>query len=299
MRTTKRFTPQVLARFIREKRGTGTYSYYIPWHRVSRGDPASLGRSHLLMWRGRLRELLSDGELHQQHFASMLPDLDDVLEQFELGNEDTTHILLRYGFQSGLSTEEKYPGTIKLAEQLGIRHPRVSEDSDSGLWKPSTDLVLIFQPATGIRHVLAVAAKPKGKLSKRQMQLLSLEREYWLVRGVPWLLITPHEYDREVALTLRRIAPWALGEETSEAQQMIATRIAKDSVGHSITTVLERVTLSLGCMELAQRALWQSVWLGRMPIDLRRGWRPTPLKQVSEAEYWAYNPIAARRSAWT
>ena len=63
MRTTKRFTPAVLDRFKREGRGTGIFQDYIPWHKVSRGDPASSGRSHLVIWRSRLRELLSDGEL--------------------------------------------------------------------------------------------------------------------------------------------------------------------------------------------------------------------------------------------
>ncbi len=62
MRTEKRFTPKVLERFRREGRGTGTYSDYTPWHRVSRGDPSSKGRSHLIVWMDRQRELLSDQE---------------------------------------------------------------------------------------------------------------------------------------------------------------------------------------------------------------------------------------------
>jgi hypothetical protein len=88
MRTTKRFTPKVIARFERQHRGEGTYADYIPWHRVSRGDPASSGRSHLLMWRDRLRELLSDGELVEQLFATMLPDLDDSLARVQSKNGD-------------------------------------------------------------------------------------------------------------------------------------------------------------------------------------------------------------------
>lgn len=62
MRTTKRFTPHVLDRFRKLGRGTGTYQNYIPWQRVGRSDPSSMGRSHLQMWNGRQRELLSDQE---------------------------------------------------------------------------------------------------------------------------------------------------------------------------------------------------------------------------------------------
>src|SRR5687768_17430801 len=97
MRTTKRFTPKVIARFDRQARGQGTYESYAPWHQVTRGDPASSGRSHLLNWRGRLRHYLSDGELGAHLFASMLPDLDDCLEQYPLTTEDAPHALAAYG----------------------------------------------------------------------------------------------------------------------------------------------------------------------------------------------------------
>lgn len=299
MRTTKRFTPKVLARFVREARGSGTYSDYIPWHRVSRGDPSSSGRSHLLMWRNRLRELLSDGELDKQLFASMLVGvgLDDVLEQFPLSNDDSQHILLRYGLQRDISLD-KFPGTIGLAERLGIKHPKVREGGVTELWKPTTDFLLIFKSPSGSRQALAVAAKPNRSLTIRQKQLLSLEREFWVVRGVPWLLITPDLYDLRVALTLRRIAPWALGKATDTDQKQLAAQVARESVGHTLTLVLERIASYLGNMDIAQRALWQCVWHGDLHIDLRRGWRPSPLQFVSQEEFWTFNPIASRRSAW-
>jgi hypothetical protein len=251
------------------------------------------------MWRNRLRELLSDGELDKQLFASMLVGvgLDDVLEQFPLGDEDSQHILLRYGLQRDISLD-KFPGTIGLAKRLGIKHPKVREGGVTELWKPTTDFLLIFKSPSGSRHALSVAVKPKGSLIKRQKQLLSLEREYWVVRGVPWLLITPDLYDLRVALTLRRIAPWALGKTTTLEQREYAVHIARNAMGHTLTTVLDRIASCLGCMELAQRALWQSVWHGDLPIDLRRGWRPSPLKFISAEEFWAFNPIASRRSAW-
>jgi hypothetical protein len=122
MRTTKRFTPAVLARFERQGRGTGTYEDYSAWHQVTRGDPASRGRSHLLNWKGRLIHLLSDGELGEQLFATMLRDLDDSLEQHKLTLDDSPHPLLAYGAPV---SDELFPGTLRLAEELGIRHPKV------------------------------------------------------------------------------------------------------------------------------------------------------------------------------
>jgi len=297
MRTTKRFTPTVLARFVRQGRGEGTHSDFIPWHRVTRGDPSSSGRSHLLMWRNRLRELLSDGELGEQLFATMLNDLDDSLEQYKLETEDTAHLLAAYGEREDA---ELFPGTAKLAKELGIKHPELRDADGTVPWKPTTDLVLVFKPAHGPRHVLAIAFKPVGwKKGRRTTELLRLEREFWASRGVPWLLIDPELYDIRVVLTLRRIACWALAAEVPADVRTLAARVARKFPLHSVTSVLREIQALVGSLELAQRALWQAVWGGELPVDLRRGWRPhLPLKFISQKEFADLNPIASRRSAW-
>lgn len=110
MRTTKRFTPKVLARFKRQGRGSGTHDNYLPWHRVSRGDPASSGRSHLLMWRERLRELLSDGEHVEQLFASQLNNLEDCLSIFGEAGGRTIHSTSSRCRRSGRKTPSRQGG---------------------------------------------------------------------------------------------------------------------------------------------------------------------------------------------
>lgn len=298
MRTTKRFTTKVLARFLREQRGQGTHGDFKGWHRVTRGDPASRGRSHIMNWRERLRDLLSDGEMGAQLFISMLQDLFDCLEQFPLDAESSPHLLARYGFETGAAM---YPGTVELATRLGIKHPMVHGDGETGLWRPSTDFVLVLHsPGSSSWTVLAVAYKPDGyDGSRRTKQLLKLEREYWVVRGVQWLLITPSEFEEAVVLTLRRTAPWALVDETTESQRKTAASIVRSLPGRSITAVLQVLDPLVGSFELAQRALWQAIWFGELPVDLRRGWRPHwPLDFVSAERFAAFNPIASRRSAW-
>lgn len=297
MRTTKRFTPKVIARFERQGRGTGTYGGYLPWHGVSRGDPASQGRSHLLNWRGRLRELLSDGELGQQLFASMLACLDDCLEQFKLSVEPCPHVLAAYG---GEPRTELFPGTEELARSLGIKHPQLVGNGATELWRASTDLLLIFKSPTGLRTVLALAFKPRDwEPTRRAKELLQLEREFWVRRGVDWLLITPALYDERVVLTLRRVACWALDDAVPPELRRLAAATALHSPFDSLTKVLERIASETGAMELAQKALWQAVWCGELPVDLRRGWRPhLPLTFLSQSDFLALNPVAAKRSAW-
>lgn len=297
MRTTKRFTPKVLARFVREGRGTGIYQEYIPWHRVSRGDPASRGRSHLLQWQDRLRELLSDGELGAQLFAVMLPDLDDSLEQYRLEQEPSQHPLAAY---QDWPAHELFPGTLDIAAKLGIKHPLVSGDGQSADWVPSTDLLLVRRPTGRRRQLMAVSFKSEAaeELTKRTKELLSLEREYWRYRHAVWLLITPAQFDHRVVLTLRRTAAWALDMSVDVQTRALAVSTANGMPNHSLTQILNSLTALVGDHFLAQRALWQSVWRGELPIDLRRGWRPhVPLLQVSPDEFRAFNPIASGRSA--
>lgn len=249
------------------------------------------------MWRGRLRELLSDGEHLAQLFATMLADVDDVLEQCRLDTEDAAHLLTQYGEGNPWAV---FPGTAQIAERLDIKHPVTRDRGATAPWIPTTDLVIIFRNPHGIREALAVAFKPKGwEESRRTSELLSLEQEYWAARSVPWLLVTPTLYDYRVPLTLRRIAPWGLGEAVSGESRQVAARVARELAGHSVTSVLNRSADLLGNLEVAQRALWQAVWLGELPVDLRRGWRPQiPLRFISHSEFSDLNPIASRRSAW-
>jgi hypothetical protein len=301
MRTQKRFTPTLLERFIRIGRGTGTYQDYIPWHRVSRSDPSSRGRSHLIAWRNRQRELLSDGEWTGLNFSAMLPNLADLVEQFPLNQEDTRFELSRWDIRVG---DRVCLGTIALAKNLGIKHPTLRELEDKRHWTSTTDLLLVLHTNDGQFELLAVSVKPGliDELSKRARQLLNLERDYWNARGVTWLLITPTLYEKSIALTLRRTAPWGLAEPVSEPEIALACQTAVAMYSYSESDIVSQISDRLDDTDdqyRAKRALWQSIWQGRLPVDLRRGWRPhLPLKLVSPQQFVSMNPILSRRSAW-
>lgn len=297
MRTTKRFTPDVLNRFRREERGTGIYTEYIPWHRISRGDPASRGRSHLLNWRGRQRELLSDGELVITLFVTMLPGIDDLREQFPLSLDTAHHELCDYYPGSILQI---FPGTQDVATQLGYKHPKATGKGKATPWVMSTDLLLVLKRPNGRLELLAIAYKTTEELkNRRTKQRLEIEQAYWQARDVKWLLITPDQFDRRVGLTLRRIAPWALGLPVPTRELSLVASIASSQPELSLTSLLRHLSTVTGEMESAQRALWQAVCLGYLPIDLTCGWRPhLPLKHLPQPAFLAQNPIAMRRSAW-
>lgn len=297
MRTVKRFTPALLKRFMRQGRGTGTYQDYLPWHRVGRSDPSSLGRSHLMMWRERQRELLSDGEWVGLLFCTMLSNLLDVREQHMLSPEDGPFELALYDVSYG---GRSCPGTRSIAQRLGFKHPRVNGESTSSEWTMTTDQVLVMEQPSGQLELLAVAYKPDGKtLTKRVRQLLAMEKAYWNARGVTWILITPELFAESVGLTLRRAAPWGLGPAVSASEITVAVDAVQQTLGHSFTHTLDAISCALGCKDLAQRAFWQAVWTAAIPMDLRTGWRPhLPVRLLSSDDFASQNPVASRRTSW-
>lgn len=297
MRTQKRFTPTLLERFIRQGRGTGTYQDYIPWHRVGRGDPSSVGRSHLMVWRQRQRELLSDGEMAGLLFSTMLPNLVDIREQHRLALDDGPIELAQY--DARLSGRHA-PGTLSIAKQLGLKHPSVNGGGRSEMWHMTTDQVLVQRNADGSLELLAVAYKhDRLMLTKRKRELLKIEEAYWHARGVKWILITPEVFEERVGDTLSRSAPWGLGPPVTPSAISISVATVTSPHRMSLTKTLNVVADQLGAMDLAQRAFWQAVWSGAIPMDLTTGWRPhLPIRLLDHAAFVDLNPVASRRSAW-
>lgn len=164
----------------------------------------------------------------------------------------------------------------------------------------TTDQVLLLQHTDGHLELLAVSCKPNHEaLTKRDRQLLSIEAAYWAARSVQWILITPDLFEESVGVTLRRTAPWGLGAPVSPAAIRAAVITTEQLLGHSLNFTLDALTIQLGDVDLAQRAFWQAVWYGSLPIDLRRGWRPhLPIQLLDPAGFIALNPVASRRSSW-
>ena len=301
MRNTKRFTPKVLSRFHREGRGTGAYGDYTGWHRVTRGDPSSRGFSSVVAWRGLHLDFLSNGEHTAFLFATMLPELEDVREQFPLAD---SFVLDQRQFLLGLDTEAPLePGTLSIAESLGYKHPVLKEHGQLEPWIMTTDLLLFLKGAQGEPSALAVAVKDGStawRESRRTHELLAIEHEYWRRRGIPWILLTPSQWDARVFRTLQRIACWGLGAPVSAESRRVACEIARTNPNANVTDLVRLIRSHIAEGDAGERALWQAVWFGDLPVDLRRSWRPhLPLIHLSQQAFLDQNPLAMRRSAWT
>lgn len=291
------FNVQTLTRFTALGRGIGTGESYLPWHRVTKSDPSSRGRSHLQTWQGRQRELLSEGELVAFLFSTMLPGVIDIREQFPLSASPCRHEMNDY--QIG-ACSTLYPGTLELALQLGIKHAMVSDGETRVPWTPTTDLLITLRQPNGGIDFIAVAVKPAKEChNPAVLRRLSLERQYWLERGVQWLLVNETLYDPLVAATLKNTRAWALAPQADlPIADWLCERINVFN-RRSLTHILDEATARWKNKAAVQCAFWHTVWCGRLPFDLKRSWRPsTPFRALTPAQFWHGNPIYCRRSAW-
>lgn len=300
MRKGQRFTPYKLAKWRDNGRGTGTGADYQPWHQVTRDDPSSRGRSHLLNWRfGRLHHLLSDLELVVFAFASMLPGVVDLREQFPLYHSEHLRELATYDAR----VSGEVPGTRQIADELGYRHPLARAGNVASPWVMTTDVLLTLRNLAGQIELLAVSAKFSEELiAKRTRQLLEIEREYWRRQSVSWLLLTPDLYAKAVSTAIRIGMPFTIGQP-DVAPDLIngCAAMASDLEGRTWLQCCDQVSrLFAVTTQTAQSALWQSIWSGRLPGSLARMARVgEPLELLSPADFWEQNPIASRRTSWS
>lgn len=302
MRKSRLFTPERLARWYEQGRGHGTLASYVPWHQVTRDDPGSIGRSHIVAWQrfDRLFHLLSDLELVGLAFVSMLTDLEDLREQFPLATKHAEHELLAYRSSGMPESLPRSPGSLAVASVMKIAHPQVRGKLGNAPWVLTSDLLITRRGSN--RQLLAVSLKYDEKsLTSRQRDLLRLECEYWRQRDVPWLFITPRLFHPNVARSVREgvawtvdqlpVPPWTLQFCSTHARSWHMS--SKQQVIRDIADKLR-----IGTHD-AQRVFWQSIWSGALPIDLTWASRVSdPVKILEPDAFWEQNPIVSGRSAW-
>lgn len=111
----------------------------------------------------------------------------------------------------------------------------------------TTDLLIALRDSDGTVELIAIAIKTIDEMAKKRTRAkLAIEREYWVARGVPWLLITPALYDEKVALNLRMQMPWTLGERTSVQDRLTAAEVVRRFPGRSLTYILHQLEATLG-----------------------------------------------------
>jgi hypothetical protein len=297
----RRFTPELLDRWRKEKRGTGTGKDYIPWHQVRPADPASRGRSHLVNWRfDRLHHLLSDNEWVVFGLCTMLSNVVDLREQYPLALKPHPSDVSPYCL---FKHEGWSAGTLEIAQDLNIAHPDIRSKGRVVPWVMTTDFVVTLAMPNGRMQLLAISVKESSEVDQpRTRELLAIEREYWIRQGCNWLLITPELCAPDVLKTLKSSLPWMLTEDDKHLWAQLSQLVPWHAslVGKPLEHALNLIAdlLDVGC-DRAQCLLWKSVGYGLLPLDLSSPVRPSaPLRLLSEEGFRRQNPVASRRTAW-
>lgn len=179
---TKRARIQNYKKMIKDGRGTGIGSEYIPWLKIQ--DVASLGRVTRLkgIKTGRQQDFLSDMERNYFYILEYSDDIVDIREQFPL-----------------LPLEE----TILIANELGINHPKHPETGEFIVM--TTDFLLTI---AGKDKMLERARTIKAKddlLDKRIIEKFEIERVYWSKKGIDWGIVTEEEIDKTISFNISSI----------------------------------------------------------------------------------------------
>lgn len=153
-------------RWIRAGYGQGEGEDYKPFMYVR--DVPSEGTSSMVRSRitRRKHDYFSDHEFKLHLLAEYGPSTLDIREQYALLPWDETQT---------------------IAEQIGIRHPTIPGTSTPTVM--TTDLLITLKRVDGI-ELVAISAKLKKDLTKRNLEKLLLERLYWNRRGIRWILAT-------------------------------------------------------------------------------------------------------------
>lgn len=287
-----RFTNVMLKRFKKEERGLGINKDYSPWHQIKRSEPSSRGKSSRIILMDRLVHTLSTVELNCVLFATMIYDVIDIREQFPLNKYSEGHELNEYTDSYGIF----YPGTTNIADQLGFKHPQL-RDGSKELWTITTDILMTIKLDAGL-NLLAISCKKVVSQSKRQKELLEIEKHYWNERGVEWLLITPDLYGRGFADQLRASRKVALSVEINQTlQRAIVEEVATKQ--YSYIGLSKHFTCLGYTMENIQKAFWNAFWFGDIPLKIASKFDESrPIRLQSKADFHLENPIYSGRSAW-
>ena len=300
MRKGRRFTPTLIRNWEDKKeRGQGTFSTYKPWHQVSRSDPCSIGRSHLVFCPRSKRHMhfLSDVELAVYGFALMLPGGIDIKEQYKLEIDSHENALSRYSIKK---SKFNIFGTVQICEQLKIKHPTLYKGEVKEVWRFSTDFLITLKNSNNDLKLLAVAVKQLSELKKiRKCNLLRVEKNYWKNEDVDWLLITEENYNSAVRDTVIRVLPYVthaiqIDIELKFKCAALSSSFHKKSLKDGLSIINREFNVDIN---YALLIFWQTVWAGLIPLDLTISrYVSDTVNLISVEQFWEQNPIFSRRT---
>jgi len=172
----RKTTEATIENRIKQKRGQGRGSDYIPWLLIQDVPSSGLVQRIKGAKTGRIHHLMSQLEAWYFYLLEWSLKVIDIREQYPL-----------------LPQSE----TLDLAGRCGVRHP-----ADPRTRHPvvmTTDFVVTLR-ATPRPIEVARTIKPAAMLDKKRVQeKLEIERRFWQRRGIDWRIVTERELPIDLA----------------------------------------------------------------------------------------------------
>ena len=127
----------------------------------------------------------------------------DIIHCHSLGESAYARLLMWTPGHRRLYSQVALPRqhTLQIAESLGIRHPRYP---DGTLCVMTTDFLQLLE-IDGKRQFRAISVKANKPKSKRKLELLKLEEEYWASKNVSCHLCLKSDASRTILSNIRYV----------------------------------------------------------------------------------------------
>lgn len=183
----------------KEHRGEGSGADYKPY--IQAREFNSLGTcSNPIDWKtGRTVELLSQAEKAVWYLLRWDEKVADIQEQYPLDLSKT----------------------VALSQEFGIRHPKDT------MTRMTTDFLVTMKNKS--RLAISVKASKADLESKRIIEKLYLEKQYWKSMGVPFSLVSKSDINMTAVNNIRLVTefyvPGSVFDEISALKHLVAQKI--------------------------------------------------------------------------
>jgi hypothetical protein len=200
---------------IKQRRGFGNGSDYIPWIKV--GEFSGQGNSvrSLGLKSGREHHFHSNKEAEIFYIFDLNPDIEEIQEQFPL---------LDFQLAQG------------IAQEAGISYPTTNNTDPHIL---TTDQFVTYKTGRKVAYTFKYL-KDMAK-SKRQLELFEIERRYWQKKAIEFFIITDeHIPEREIRLAYKDLHASCQNNDFELLQfQNVYTYLMQESNASNLKSVID------------------------------------------------------------
>jgi len=171
--------------------GQGVGAEYKPY--ITTSEFNSIGTTSVIKdWKtGRGVHCLSQGEMLLYYILRWDDNNEDIREQYPLD----------------------YNETVKIAQEMGFKQPSEIMTTD----------MLVTQKGG---KMIAYSVKVDRNLNQRQLQLLCIEKQYWINRGVEYYLVFKEDMNRTLASNVRLVTEFYDAELVFDEISAVKHKIA-------------------------------------------------------------------------